>query len=67
MKCYVHAREGSREEAVAVCQVCGMGVCLDHAVERDMPLRQFQSPGLAGYPDRSMVILCKRDAEAVGR
>lgn len=65
MKCYVHAKEGSREEAVAICAVCGMAVCLDHAVERNVPLTRLQSPGLAGYPDRSMVILCRRDAGAL--
>ncbi len=65
MKCYVHAKAGAREEAVAVCHVCGMAVCLEHAVERNVPLEQLRSPGLAGYPDRSMVILCQRDAQAL--
>lgn len=64
MNCYVHAKEGTREEAVAVCKICGMGVCLEHAVERNA--LKVQSVGLAGYPDRSMLILCKRDADAVG-
>ncbi len=61
MKCYIHASEGSSEEAVAICVVCGMGVCMEHAVERDMPVAR--PPGQAGYPERAMLILCQRDAE----
>lgn len=62
MKCYVHAKQGSSEEAVAVCEVCGMGICMEHAVERDLPVRS--SPGMAGYPQRAMIIMCEQDAKA---
>jgi hypothetical protein len=62
VKCYVHAKEGSAVDAVAVCVVCGMGVCMEHAVERDLPVRT--SAGLAGYPERGMLILCPVDAKA---
>lgn len=30
MKCYLCAEEGKEEEALAVCIVCGMGVCKEH-------------------------------------
>ena len=60
MRCYMHAKEGAIEEAVAVCIVCGMGVCMAHAVERDLPVQR--PAGMAGYPERGMLILCQRDA-----
>ena len=62
MKCYIHAKEGFSEEAVAVCVICGMGLCPDHAVERNLPVRS--SSGQAGYPERGMLILCPQDAKA---
>jgi hypothetical protein len=61
VKCYIHASGGSSEEAVAICIICGMGVCLEHAVERDLPVHR--PAGLAGYPERAMLILCQRDAQ----
>lgn len=63
VSCYVHAKAGESKDAVAVCKVCGMGLCLDHAVERDVPLQKLQSVGMAGYAARTMVILCQRDAK----
>ena len=44
MKCYVDALEGKDKEAVAICIVCGMGVCLDHAIREDVTLWE------GGYP-----------------
>ncbi len=35
MKCYICAQQGKDEEAVAVCIVCGMGVCMTHAIRKD--------------------------------
>lgn len=32
MKCYVCAKEGKDTEAIAICIVCGMGLCEDHIV-----------------------------------
>ena len=62
MKCYVDAREGANKEAVAVCSSCGMGLCVEHVVDQEMLLSR--PPGLAGYPERGMLILCERCAEA---
>lgn len=61
VQCYVHAKEGTGRDAVAVCAVCGMGVCLDHATDREAPLAQRVS-GWAS--ETAMLILCPRCAEA---
>ncbi|SDM14097.1 Uncharacterized protein SAMN05660860_01894 [Geoalkalibacter ferrihydriticus] len=55
MNCYSCAKKNHIIEAVAVCSVCGKGLCLDHAVERELPLVQRVS----GWLDQSLVhILC---------
>ena len=60
MNCYPCAKESAASEAVAVCSVCGKGLCLQHAVERDLPLVQRVS----GWVDQSLVhILCRQCAE----
>jgi len=44
MKCYMCAKEGKDTDAVAICIVCGMGLCMDHAIREEMPLWE------GGYP-----------------
>lgn len=44
MKCYVCAKGGKDTEAVAICIVCGMGLCMDHAIREEMPMWE------GGYP-----------------
>jgi hypothetical protein len=44
MKCYICAQEGRDSDAVAICIVCGMGVCRDHAIREEMDLWE------GGYP-----------------
>ena len=44
MKCYVCAKEGKESTAVAVCIVCGMGLCMDHAIRKETEVWQ------GGYP-----------------
>ena len=60
MKCYTHAKEGEDRDAVAACAVCGMGLCLEHAIEREIPLVERVS-GWAG--ERAMHIVCDRCAK----
>jgi len=38
MKCYVCALEGKDSNAVAICIVCGMGLCMDHLVREDVEI-----------------------------
>lgn len=44
LKCYLCAESGSDEEAVAVCIMCGMGLCMGHAKRIDLPIWE------GGYP-----------------
>jgi len=44
MKCYVCATLGKDADAVAVCIVCGMGLCMDHLVREEMDVWE------GGYP-----------------
>jgi len=39
MKCYVCAKQGVDEQAVAICIVCGMGLCLGHAFKEELLVR----------------------------
>jgi hypothetical protein len=41
MKCYVCAKQGKHEEAVAICIVCGMGLCSEHAFRQELPVRDI--------------------------
>jgi hypothetical protein len=69
MKCMVHTKEGMRRaeapdqwrapDAVAVCSICGMGLCLAHLVEREVNITARVS-GWAS--ETTMVVLCERCA-----
>jgi hypothetical protein len=41
MKCYICAKLGVDEEAVAICIVCGMGLCLGHAFKEELIVRDI--------------------------
>jgi hypothetical protein len=36
MRCYQCSLEGADHEAVAVCSICGMGLCMEHAKREEM-------------------------------
>jgi hypothetical protein len=44
MKCYIDAMEGKDKDAVAICIVCGMALCMDHAIREDVTIWE------GGYP-----------------
>lgn len=44
MQCYVCAKMGKQTEAVGMCIVCGMGLCMEHAIRDDVDLWE------GGYP-----------------
>ena len=44
LKCYECAENGTDEEAVSVCIMCGMGLCMEHAKRIDLPIWE------GGYP-----------------
>jgi hypothetical protein len=44
MKCYVCAKMGKDTDAVGVCIVCGMGLCMDHVIREEREVWE------GGYP-----------------
>ena len=44
MKCYICAREGNESDAVGICVLCGMGLCMKHAIREELPVWE------GGYP-----------------
>jgi hypothetical protein len=62
MVCYICAGEGKRSDAVAVCIVCGMALCADHAVREDLPVLARLHTGLGEarreLPERLPRFLC---------
>ena len=42
MKCYVCAEKGVDSDAVGVCIVCGMGVCMEHATVEEVTFWEAQ-------------------------
>ncbi len=49
MKCYLCAEEGKDTDAVAICIVCGMGVCKGHSIKDEISFweAQFMSSDLS--------------------
>lgn len=71
MKCMLDAQESLRRgempnewrapDAVAVCSICGMGLCLAHLVEREVNI----AGRVSGFASQtSVVVLCERCASA---
>ena len=67
MKCYVCAQQGKDEEAVAICIVCGMGVCMAHAIRKDRNRWEGGYPFPLKKAGKSIPrILCPYCDEALG-
>jgi hypothetical protein len=45
MKCYVCAKQGKDSDAIAICIVCGMGICMEHAIheEHDVLVEEYRA------------------------
>ncbi len=56
MNCMDDSKQGLDRVAVAICQDCGAGVCLEHAEQR----RITEPTGMAGGGRSHFVILCPR-------
>ena len=41
MKCYVCAKQGVDKDAVAICIVCGMGLCMGHAFKEELLVKDI--------------------------
>lgn len=66
LKCYECAINGVTEEAVAICIMCGKGMCMEHAKRVDLPIWQ------GGYPTPVKVLkkglprfICQECAEVL--
>ena len=44
LKCYICAKMGKDVDAVAVCIVCGMGVCMEHSIREETPIWKGDYP-----------------------
>ncbi|MBO8182836.1 MAG: DUF2180 family protein [Archaeoglobus sp.] len=44
MKCYICKEQGKDTDAVAICIVCGMGLCVNHLVREEIEIWE------GGYP-----------------
>ena len=62
MKCYVCAKQGVDKDAVAICIVCGMGLCLGHAFKEELLVRDIIDWGFGEerieYPNTLPRFLC---------
>lgn len=62
MKCYQCARVGVEEDAVAICVVCGMGLCMEHAIREELPVIDLIDWGLGQeqirYPSTIPRFIC---------
>lgn len=64
MNCFVCAKEERTSAAVAVCAVCGMGLCMEHAHERTVARERHPSGwGEFQTPTTTMYIFCERCAK----
>lgn len=57
MKCYKCAQEGKDSDAVGICVVCGMGLCMEHARMTDVSfweahMMEWQTVAGLGIEDR---------------
>lgn len=60
MKCYMCAKEGKDTDAVAICIVCGMGVCPEHLIHEETPAWEGDYPiELKTDVDHIKRIVCK--------
>jgi hypothetical protein len=69
MNCYVCKLQGKDEPAVAICIVCGMGLCLDHVVREELPVYESVNAGMAAsrhkLPATLPRILCSECYQAL--
>jgi len=74
MKCYQCAKSGVDTEAVVICIICGMGLCMDHLFREELLVTDIVDWGLGGekieYPrtlPRFVCGDCKAAIEQRGR
>lgn len=67
MKCYICAEQGRDSEAVAICIVCGMGLCTEHLVRKEIDLWRgdypFPAKKLKKKIPRILCVICNEAYE----
>jgi len=62
MKCYVCAKQGVDSEAVAICIICGMGLCMGHAFKEELLVKDIIDWGFGEeqieYPHKLPRFIC---------
>ncbi len=46
MKCYICKKAGKETDAVAICIVCGIAVCMEHQIREQVPVKETYKWGL---------------------
>ncbi len=60
MKCYMCNLEGKATDAVAICIVCGMGLCMDHVIREEIEVWEGGFPLPSKKQEHTLPrILCK--------
>lgn len=66
MRCYVCAMQGTETEAVAICIVCGMGLCMQHAIREEVAVWEGGYPFPSRKVNKPMPrILCPECADSL--
>ncbi|WP_078662268.1 DUF2180 family protein [Streptomyces bicolor] len=58
MNCYECVQQGRASEAVAVCRLCGAGVCADHVHSETIQVREPAQPGKVIHDQRARRLTC---------
>jgi hypothetical protein len=66
LKCYIHDENNETEEAVAICIVCGMGLCMEHAQRADLQIWEGKYPmPVKIMPKNLPRFICKYCTESI--
>ena len=66
LKCYIHDENNETKEAVAVCIVCGMGLCMEHAQRADLQIWEGKYPMPVKIMEKDLPrFLCKYCIESI--
>ncbi len=62
MKCYICAKQGIDSNAVAICIICGMGLCMGHAIKEELLVKDIIDWGFGEerieYPHKLPRFIC---------
>jgi len=69
MRCFPCAEREKMGEAVAICIICGMGICMDHAIREELLVQDVIDWGLGEekirYPHSLPRMICPACKKAI--